>query len=75
MIHPTTPAAAGEVFGPTAAEVVHAERVIDAHRAAEAGGKGVVLLDGKLVGKLPVVNAERITAKTAAILELERASG
>ncbi len=70
-----TLAAAGEVFGPAAAEVAHAERVIDARRAAEAEGKGVVLLDGKLVEKLRVVNAERITAKAAAILELERTSG
>ena len=60
---------------PTAAKVAHAERVIDAHRAAEAEGKGVVLLDGKLIEKLHVENVERITAKAAAILELARSSG
>ena len=49
--------------------------MIDAHRAAEAEGKGVVLLDGKLIEKLRVENVERITAKAAAILELARSSG
>lgn len=74
-IRPTTPAAANEVFGPTAAEGGHAERAIDAHRVAEADGKGVVLLDGKPGEALLVENAERIASKAAAILELERASG
>lgn len=54
---------------------MHAERVIDAHRAAGAIGKGVVQLDGKLVEKLPVENVGRIAAKAATILELEGASG
>lgn len=49
--------------------------MIDAHRPAEAGGKGMIVLDGKLVEKPHGVNAERITAKAEGILELERASG
>ena len=75
LIHPGTPAAANELFGPTAAEVEHPERVIDAHRPAAAGVNGVIVLDGKLVEQLHAVNAERITAKAEAILEQERASG
>ena len=60
---------------PTATEVEHADRVIDAHRAVEPEWKGVFALDGKLVEKLHVENAERGAAKAAAILELGGASG
>lgn len=74
-IHPTTPSAANKVFGPTAAEVEHAERVIDAHRVPEAEERGLALLDGKLSEKLHVEDAERIASKAAAVLELERPSG
>lgn len=75
LIHPPTPAAAHQVFGPTAAEVGHAERVIDARRTAPAGGKGVVSLDGRPSEALLVENAERMASKAAAILEPEGASG
>ncbi|MCY3855597.1 MAG: hypothetical protein OXF78_04805 [Rhodospirillales bacterium] len=74
-IRPTTPAAANKVFGPTAPEVGHADRVNDAHRTAPAEGKGVVLLDGKLSAMLHAENAEGTASEAAAILEPARASG
>lgn len=55
--------------------VAQADRAIDAHRVAEAEGKGVVLTDGKLIARLHVENAGRLASKAAAILELESASG
>lgn len=71
LIHPKQIAAANAAFGPTEAEIEQARRLIDAFRAAEAEGKGVVLLDGKLVENLHVVNAERILAEADAITKLD----
>ncbi len=75
LIHPKTIAAANEIFGPTAAEVACAERIIAAHAEAARAGKGVVLVDGKLIENLHVENAERLVALAEAILRLETAAG
>ena len=47
LIHPSQVETANEVFGLSAEQVVHAQRVIDAWQAALAEGKGVAVLDGK----------------------------
>jgi len=73
LIHPKTIAVANTVFGPTAEEVDHATKIIDAFEAAVAEGKGVVVLDGKLVENLHVENAKRVRALAAMIAELESA--
>jgi citrate lyase subunit beta / citryl-CoA lyase len=62
LIHPKTIATANEFFGPSAEVVEWSRRVIDAHDAATAEGKGVVLLEGKLIENLHVVDARRIVA-------------
>jgi len=67
LIHPKQIAAANDAFGPTPAEVEHARRVIAAHGAAEAQGKGVVLLDGQLIENLHVEAAHRTVAVAEAI--------
>ncbi len=74
LIHPKTLATANAVFGPTDDDVGHARRVIEAHRNAETEGKGVVLLDGKLIENLHVENAQRIVALAEAVRELEDAT-
>ncbi|MCK8784875.1 CoA ester lyase [Roseomonas sp. NAR14] len=74
LIHPSTLAIANRVFGPTEAELAEAGRIIAAHAEAEAAGKGVVLLDGKLVESLHVEQAHRQLALGAAIAALAVAS-
>ncbi|WP_366554893.1 HpcH/HpaI aldolase/citrate lyase family protein [Aquibaculum sediminis] len=71
LIHPKTLAKANEVFAPSAEEVAQAHRIIEAHAAAVAEGKGVVVLDGKLVENLHVESAKRSVALAEAIAELE----
>jgi len=73
LIHPKTIAAANAAFGPSPAEIEQAQRQIAGFEAAEAEGKGVVLVDGKLVENLHVANAKRLLALVARIAELENA--
>ena len=67
LIHPKTLAGANEIFAPQPQELDFARRIIQAHGAAEAEGLGVVLLDGKLIEALHVVEAKRLLALEAAI--------
>lgn len=70
LIHPDQVAITNEVWAPSASEVEHARRVIEAFNAARAEGKGVVQLDGKMIENLHVANAERLIAIADAIAEL-----
>lgn len=67
LIHPKQLEAANEVFGPSEDEVRLSRRIIEAYAAAEAEGKGVVVVDGKLIEKLHVDHAERVVALAEAI--------
>ena len=67
LIHPKQIDAANEVFGPSEEEVRLSKRIIEAYAAAEAEGKGVVVVDGKLIEKLHVDHAERVVALAEAI--------
>lgn len=71
LIHPGQLAPANAAFGPTAAELERARAVIAAFAEARAAGKGVVVLDGRLVEHLHVIEAERIVALGQAIARLE----
>ena len=71
LIHPKTIAKANEVFSPSAEEVAFSHRIIEAHAVAAAAGKGVVLVDGKLIENLHVENAKRLVAHAEAIEALE----
>ena len=75
LIHPKTIAAANEVFAPTIDEIAWSHRVIEAHAAADAEGKGVLLVDGKLVENLHVENAHRVVAMAVAIAAMEQSAG
>ncbi len=70
LIHPKTIDKANEIFAPSAEEIAWSERIIAAHEEALKAGKGVVLVDGKLVENLHVENAKRIVALAAMIGEL-----
>lgn len=67
LIHPKTIARANEVFAPAPADVDWARRVIAAHAEATAQGRGVVVLDGRLVENLHVDDARRVVALADAI--------
>lgn len=71
LIHPKQIAAANKAFAPSADEVAWAEKIIAAHAEAAKAGQGVVVVDGKLVENLHVVNAQRLVALAEAIRELE----
>ena len=67
LIHPKQIAAANEAFAPSAEEIAAARRIIDAHCEAVAAGRGIVVVDGRLVENLHVAAAERTLALAAAI--------
>ena len=67
LIHPKQLAAANEVFAPSEEELRLSRRIIQAYAEAEAAGKGVVLVDGKLIEKLHVDHAKRVVALAEAI--------
>ena len=75
LIHPKTLAVANAAFAPDAEAVGWARRVIAAHAAATAEGKGVVLVDGKLIEGLHVAEAERLVALAESIEALHGSAG
>jgi citrate lyase subunit beta/citryl-CoA lyase len=62
LIHPKQIAAANAVFAPSAEEIEWSRRIIAAHAEAVAAGKGMVLVDGRLIENLHVENARRLVA-------------
>jgi citrate lyase subunit beta/citryl-CoA lyase len=72
LIHPKTIAAANRAFAPAPTDVEWSRRVIAAHADAAAGGRGIVVLDGKLIENLHVLNARRIVELAEAIASRER---
>jgi citrate lyase subunit beta/citryl-CoA lyase len=69
LIHPKQIEAANQVFAPSVEEVELSRRIIEAYAAAEAEGRGVVVVDGKLIERLHVDHAERVVALAEAIGE------
>ena len=72
LIHPRQIAKANEIFAPSPADLRWAERVMAAHAEAVAEGRGVVLLDGRLIENLHVEDALRVVALARAIEERSR---
>ncbi|TAN46727.1 MAG: CoA ester lyase, partial [Rhodospirillales bacterium] len=69
LIHPKTIEAANRLFAPSQEELAEARKIAAAFEAAKAEGKGVVLVDGKLVEQLHVSQAQRLLALAEAIFE------
>ncbi len=67
LIHPKTIAAANEAFAPSEDEVAWSKKIIAAHAEATAEGKGVVVVNGKLIENLHVEAAHRQVALAEAI--------
>ncbi|MCW5731173.1 MAG: CoA ester lyase [Alphaproteobacteria bacterium] len=75
LIHPSQIEPCNDVFAPDAAEIEQARRIADAFAAASAEGKGVVLVDGRLVENLHVEHARRTLALAAAIAARSASGG
>jgi citrate lyase subunit beta/citryl-CoA lyase len=67
LIHPKQLGPCNEAFAPGEDEVSFARQIIEAHAEAAKEGKGVVLVDGKLIESLHVENAHRLVAMADAI--------
>lgn len=67
LVHPDQVEVANRVWTPDRAAVEHARRVVEAFSAAQEQGRGVVLVDGRMVEQLHVDTARRVlaTARTA----------
>lgn len=71
LIHPSQIAATNAAFAHTEEELALARRYVAAFEEAEAAGRGVAVVDGRLVENLHVENAQRQLAQAAMIAELE----
>jgi len=67
LIHPSQLEPANRIFAPTAEELAAARRIVAAHAEAVANGRGVAVVDGKLVEALHVAEAERVLRLAEAI--------
>ena len=69
LIHPKTIATANRIFAPSPEEVAWSNTIIAAHGEATKAGKGVVVVDGRLIENLHVAAAHRLVALADAIRE------
>ena len=67
LIHPTQVQAANEIFGYSDVEIAQAQATLNVWEAALAEGKGVAVLDGKLVENLHAAEAERFMSFARAL--------
>jgi len=69
LIHPKTIATANAIFSPAPEDIAWARTIIAAHAQAIAAGRGVVLVEGRLIENLHVEEARRVVALADAIAE------
>ncbi len=70
LIHPGQVDPCNAAWSPTDDEVDYSRRVIEAFSAAEAEGRGVITVDGRMIENLHVANARRTLAVADAIAAL-----
>lgn len=74
VFHPVQVPVANEVFSPSREDVLWAERVVEAHRAALAEGHGTAVVDGTFVAIDIVLVAERIVRRAQAVSAADEAA-
>ncbi len=74
LIHPKTIEVANTVFAPSPEDIAWSEKIIAAHAEAQAAGKGVVVVEGRLVEGLHVENARRLVELARMIDGIEAAA-
>ena len=67
LIHPSQVGPCNAVFSPSAAQIEASRKIVAAFAEAEAAGKGVVVVDGRMVENLHVEQAKRMLAMADAI--------
>jgi len=67
LIHPSQLEPCNRVFAPAPEDVERSQRIIEAFEQAEAEGRGVVTVDGRMIENLHVEQARRTLALAAAI--------
>ncbi len=72
LIHPAQVAVANAVFAPSEAEVALARRQIAAFEEARASGRGIAVVDGRIVENLHIETARATLAKFDAIAAREK---
>jgi citrate lyase subunit beta/citryl-CoA lyase len=70
LIHPSQVDPTNTVWAPSEDDIGHARRIIEAFEAANAQGKGVVTVDGRMIENLHVDNARRTLTVAEAIARL-----
>ncbi|WP_020108088.1 CoA ester lyase [Nocardia sp. 348MFTsu5.1] len=74
LVHPSQIGTANSVFGPSSEEIDHARTVVAAYEEAQAAGKSVITVGGKMIESLHVRDAQRILNLAAQIDELAGSS-
>ncbi|MFF3542907.1 HpcH/HpaI aldolase/citrate lyase family protein [Streptomyces platensis] len=67
LIHPSQVEPCNRAFAPSADQIAHARKVIDAFDEATREGRGVVTVDGRMIENLHVEDARRVLALAEAI--------
>jgi citrate lyase subunit beta/citryl-CoA lyase len=67
LIHPGQLEPCNRVFAPSEKEIENARKIIDAFAEAQAEGRGVVTVDGRMIENLHVDNSRRVLALAEAI--------
>ncbi len=67
LIHPNQIETANDCFGVSSRAIERAQKIIAAWRQAQQEGRGVTVVDGRLVERLHVDEAERVLALAGAI--------
>jgi citrate lyase subunit beta/citryl-CoA lyase len=75
LIHPSQVAPCNEIFSPTQDEVDWSRKVIDAFGQPENAGKGVIVVEGRMVERLHFAMAQRTVQIAEQIREMEAACG
>ncbi|WP_366654284.1 CoA ester lyase [Fodinicurvata sp. EGI_FJ10296] len=75
LIHPKQIDAANAAFAPSSEAVDRARRIIAAHSEAIRDGRGVTVVDGRLIESLHVTEAQRLVALAEAIGKIGKAGG
>jgi citrate lyase beta subunit len=63
-IHPSQLEAANRIFSPTAEEIAHAQRIVQAYELAAANGRGAVSLEGRMIDAANIRMAQVVLAKS-----------
>jgi len=63
IIHPSHIEIVNEVFAPTAEQIAEAQRVVEAMEAAQAEGRGAILLDGRMIDQVHLSAARKVLEK------------